>query len=113
MPGVTWPGGEVEDVAPARTPLIVWALIVLGVVAATAGAIVAGVGGDSTVEWLGVALIVIGVVALLGALGATDVGRRSGRPGRDADLATGLAMASLTVAGLLAGFAVFGRISPL
>ena len=55
----------------------------------------------------------IGVVALLGALGATDVGRRSGRPGRDADLATGLAMASLTVAGLLAGFAVFGRISPL
>ena len=89
-----------------------WALIALGVVAATAGALVAGLGGNTTVEWLGVALIVIGVVALLAALGATDVGR-SGRPGRDADVATGLAMASLTVAGLLAGFVVFGRISPL
>ena len=111
---MTWPGGEAEDVAPARTPVVVWALIALGVVAATAGALVAGLGGDTTVEWLGVALIVIGVVALLAALGATDVGRRSGRPGgRDADLATGLAMASLIVAGLLAGFAVFGRISPL
>jgi hypothetical protein len=113
MPGVTWPGGELDDVAPARTPLIVWALIALGVVAATAGALVAGLGGNTTVEWLGVALIVIGVVALLAALGATDVGRRSERSGRSADLATGLAIASLTVAGLLAGFAVFGRISPL
>ena len=30
-----------------------------------------------------------------------------------ADVATGLAIASLTVAGVLAGFVVFGRISPL